>query len=428
MRKFVFKIAFKTLPLLCCGLVNVSEAAIASLSATVNESEYRASLSSFGSIGAGRVLTSKGTFFDYDTDWSAETDTIIGAQIDVTSSQGVTFTTQAVARGYDVSDVDSQYEPELELLFLAYQATDNLRLRGGLIRTPFFLNSESLEVGYAYPWVRTPVDVYTPHTLAVTHMKGIDASWYHPVGNALFEWRFAYGHQDATLQASTFSYDATLDPLYGSTFSFTWPQAILRYSYYRTSSSFSSKDMSLLQNYFQNLASTTDPFFERLATNSGGKDQLVQYHVLGGQYEWNEWTFISEFDYERPSESQFSVGFRGGYLSVARQIGAFSVYGLGSFIKSRPAHHLYTDLETARNIPAPDVNPIILSAVLDGAHKAYDAVNYTTRHFGVGVRYDINDHLDLKTELERSATKGPTVGGTSPSTQKMLTFVLDWVF
>lgn len=46
-------------------------------------------------------------------------------------------------------------------LYLAWQANDNLTLRGGRIGTPIYMYSETLNVGFSYPWLRLPEEVYS---------------------------------------------------------------------------------------------------------------------------------------------------------------------------------------------------------------------------------------------------------------------------
>ena len=46
-------------------------------------------------------------------------------------------------------------------VYLAWQANDNLTLRGGRIGTPIYMYSETLNVGFSYPWLRLPEEVYS---------------------------------------------------------------------------------------------------------------------------------------------------------------------------------------------------------------------------------------------------------------------------
>ncbi|WP_148864527.1 hypothetical protein [Marinobacter fonticola] len=76
---------------------------------------------------------------------------------------------QLVSRG------EEDWDTELEWAYLSHQATNSLQLRAGKMRLPFFMYSDSLELGYAQPWARPPQAVYGPVT--VTSYVGADATY-----------------------------------------------------------------------------------------------------------------------------------------------------------------------------------------------------------------------------------------------------------
>ena len=48
----------------------------------------------------------------------------------------------------------------VEWAYVDYEFTDWLSLRAGKIKQPVYLVNDYVEVGYAYPWIRPPVEVY----------------------------------------------------------------------------------------------------------------------------------------------------------------------------------------------------------------------------------------------------------------------------
>ena len=76
---------------------------------------------------------------------------------------------QIVGRGAD------DWEPIVEWAYLSHRPTNNLQVRAGKMRLPFFMYSDSLEVGYAQPWVRPPEAVYGP--ISITSYVGADATY-----------------------------------------------------------------------------------------------------------------------------------------------------------------------------------------------------------------------------------------------------------
>ncbi len=79
-------------------------------------------------------------------------------------------------RGGDSSGVDLN----VDWAFLTYQATDALALRGGKLRIPVFMFSETIDVGYSYPWVRPPQTFY--QLMPFTSHYAVDALWNVSLG------------------------------------------------------------------------------------------------------------------------------------------------------------------------------------------------------------------------------------------------------
>lgn len=121
----------------------------------------------FLSVGGGLIDTDKRDYEGFDDSLSFDTDTVFGLQTSSQLSDNLSATGQIVSRGSD------GYEAEIEWAFLTYQMNDELQIRMGRLRAPFFSFSDFLEVGYAYPWIRPPVEVYG--NVPFNGVAGIDA-------------------------------------------------------------------------------------------------------------------------------------------------------------------------------------------------------------------------------------------------------------
>ncbi|MDG5501471.1 hypothetical protein [Marinobacter sp. BGYM27] len=95
---------------------------------------------------------------------------------------------QLVSRG--VQDWDT----ELEWAYLSHQLTNDLQIRAGKMRLPFFMYSDSLEVGYAQPWARPPQAVYGPVT--VNNYVGADATYTYSLGGSAITTQLFSGFTD----------------------------------------------------------------------------------------------------------------------------------------------------------------------------------------------------------------------------------------
>jgi hypothetical protein len=131
-------------------------------------------------------LTAGATYTDSDTEWfdgnitdevGFEKDSRVGIQVSAQVNPKMTVTAQLLGRARD-----EDYNAFFDWGFVGYAFTDELEVRGGKIKFPTYLISDYIEVGYAYPWIRPPEEVYTSNPL--TAITGIDALWRFPVGNA----------------------------------------------------------------------------------------------------------------------------------------------------------------------------------------------------------------------------------------------------
>ncbi len=127
------------------------------------EARSRLRLEGFATVGVARssdnaAFQNNNAHIHDDYDFNA--DTVLGLQATFQVNPDVDFVTQVVARGVDESRDTDDFHLEVEWAYLKYRLDANTRLLLGRSRLPLFMHSEYLEVGYAYPWVRPPVEVY----------------------------------------------------------------------------------------------------------------------------------------------------------------------------------------------------------------------------------------------------------------------------
>lgn len=132
-----------------------------------------------------------------------QSDAIIAMQANFQVNDKTEAVLQLVGRGDQRNDVEAEWG------YIAHSFTPNFIMRAGRLRVPYYTASEYLEVGFAYPWARPPVDVYNQAPL--TSYFGADATF-----------NFSAAGIDGVLQAfngtTTLELDianATLDKMYG---------------------------------------------------------------------------------------------------------------------------------------------------------------------------------------------------------------------
>lgn len=84
---------------------------------------------------------------------SAAPDSKAGVQFNYAPLRDLDFTVQLISRG-------SEPKPALEWAFASYQLSDRVSLSLGRMRLPIYYYSDFHDVGFAYPWVTPPGEVY----------------------------------------------------------------------------------------------------------------------------------------------------------------------------------------------------------------------------------------------------------------------------
>ncbi|WP_042145551.1 MULTISPECIES: hypothetical protein [unclassified Pseudoalteromonas] len=121
------------------------------------------------SVTREQILTAD--FYDvgqYSNDFSFKPETVFALQVVADMGENLKVTGQLVAKGTD------DFSPEFDWYYLTYQATDELTLMAGRRNIPMYYFSEFSEVGYAYPWMRPPSNLYW---WQVTQFNGLNAMY-----------------------------------------------------------------------------------------------------------------------------------------------------------------------------------------------------------------------------------------------------------
>ena len=122
--------------------------------------------SGFMSIGGGFVDDASAPgYAGYSEEDLTFDNSLLGIQVSSDISDELSATVQLTARNSD------GFKVEAEWAYVSWQATDESTVRIGRLRTPFYMYSDYLDVGYAYPWIAPPNEVYY---LPFNNVNGID--------------------------------------------------------------------------------------------------------------------------------------------------------------------------------------------------------------------------------------------------------------
>jgi hypothetical protein len=150
-----------------------------------------------------QILTAD--FYDvgqYNNDFSFKPETVFALQFTADLGEKLKATGQLVAKGVD------DFNPQFDWYYLTYQATDDWTLMAGRRNLPMYYFSEFSEVGYAYPWVRPPSNLYW---WQITQFNGFHAMYDFTIAD--------YSNTLTVFYGNEYSYDNKemnyYDKLYG---------------------------------------------------------------------------------------------------------------------------------------------------------------------------------------------------------------------
>ncbi|HCS65893.1 MAG TPA: DNA topoisomerase IV [Cellvibrio sp.] len=146
-------------------------------------------ISGFLSVGGGMVDDETNVSYDgYDEEDLTFDRNLLGLQVTGQVNEKITATAQLIARS------EKDYEITAEWAYLTWQASDNGKVRAGRLRTPLYTYSDSLDVGYSYPWISAPNEVYY---LPFNNVDGLDYYLTAALGSFDTSFQAYYGSFDS---------------------------------------------------------------------------------------------------------------------------------------------------------------------------------------------------------------------------------------
>jgi hypothetical protein len=301
--------------------------------------------------------------------WSATPDTKLGIQFNFNPTDRLSAVAQIMSQ-YQYNDT---FRPDLEWFNVKYLLTPDLSIRVGRIANPTFMVSDSLNVGYALPYARIPIEVYSQ--LPITHSDGADGSYRTHVGAVTNTVQVFLGSFNSKLPDQG-SYDA--DRMYGIADTIEYGAATLHFSY---------------QTLHYNLS------FEGLVLNKDPQ-QIV---TIGASYDPGAWFASSELI--RAPDNAFGL-FYAWYANAGRRFDQVTPY-LG---------YARTTMSRVGSLGLPPF------------------INQDTAT--LGVRWDVRKNIDFKAQLDRVERHGglnqffvnQQAEFQQRGTDEILTLLVDFVF
>lgn len=355
--------------LACLGLGGL--APVQSAQAYPLTDDSRLTLSGFGTLG---LVHSNQDNADFIRDisqrkgagegWSARTDSLLGGQLGYRFTNELNVVVQGISRHHD----SGNFNPELSWAYLSYRPDPGVQLRAGRLGWDVYQLADSRYVGYAYPWVRPPVDHFG--ILQLNHIDGGDVTFRQPVGSDLLTLKLYAGRSDSRIYLTPgLEADFDVDSVYGGHIDYETGPWRFRASYTEVNSDvdFSGDVASEIEQIpFLNLNAN------QVLNGVFGFDQIKLYS-LGALYDRGPLQLQAMFNRSQTNAHEGQID--SGFLSAGYRIDHVTPYVVIS------------EVETTSSNP--------------------DGSDIKQRTWSLGARYDVATNIALKAQFDRIHTQSP---------------------
>jgi len=309
-------------------------------------------INGFASVAVG-MANNDADYKEYKNELNWEPDSIVGLQGTFMPVDHLEATVQFTTAG------NNDWDLETEWAYLAYTFDSGAKIRGGKLRVPFYMYSDYLEVGYAYPFVRPSVDVYD--LFPISSYTGIDALIPVAVGDGTLTFQPLTGEVNESINGADFKLKNTV----GMVMQYDLNSWVLRGVYSQTKVETDSAAIAFMDG-------------------KAGK-----FMGIGASYDPGEWFVVSEFG--RIELDGAYPDTDAAYLGSGIRIDSVTPYVMVGMSKSKD--------DDERSSAA-------LAAL--GYRSASDVKRNS---YSVGVRWDFMPQVALKFDTTWLNNFGDTSGG-----------------
>jgi len=272
----------------------------------------------FGTLGVAHSSEDRADFRSglrpegagFTDDWSFAVDSLIAGQVNATFTPKLSAVVQVMAE----PNYDGSYDPHVEWANIQYQFTPEFSVRIGRTVLPCFQLSETRKVGFTYPWVRPPLELYQVNPVASN--DGADASYRLHFGEWTHTPQLRFGRSNTKLPNNAGT--AKASNVWGISDTSEMGSLTAHVSYVRTELTLASFD-PLFDGFRQ-----FGPQGAAIADKNVVRDTVVTFLGVGASYDPGKWFTMAEWGRLR---SDSVLGTRSAwYVSGGYRSGKFTPY------------------------------------------------------------------------------------------------------
>jgi hypothetical protein len=309
--------------------------------------------------------------------WVGDIDSRLGLQLDVDINSDFHAMAQWVARNHE----GDYFWQNLDWAFIGWHPRDDLNLRVGRLGFDAFLLSEYRNVGYAYLWMRPPVEFYG--LVSFYNFDGGDIVKKFDLDEGRLTLKGYAGH---SFQATAFNIDVNA-LIFG--FKTVYESGNWLFSLgYMQEKQLDNGLIKSLGQYNNPVGALVWPGIVPLAREWASVDKLLHYTTFGVSYDDGKWPVQAELNYIDSNLLEFP-NVLAGYLSVGRRVGKVTPFVLLGVAES---------LNHTTFVPA----PLVKTSRMAGQRAFYDGIlnfkGVDQISASLGARWDVHENVALKAQ------------------------------
>lgn len=303
-------------------------------------------------------------------DLNFKIDSVLGMQLALQLNDDFSLVTQGVVQ----NDYKDNIQAKIDWGYLKYDGGQNLVIKLGRIRTPYYRNSENLNIGYSNLMIREAAEVYAQ--VPFSSYNGVELAYTNLIDKYFYTLQMNYGEESLVVPIHSLDQEVDVDVknLFAMNLTFGTEAVQLRATYMRANITARSATIDQL------FAS-----FDELADRYEFRNKTSEYRGLGLFVDIDNLLFMAEYGQRRVGS--FYADTEGAYATLAYNFDAITPYI--TLAGSKMNQETYEV-----NTVSPQLNSIMQTQ------------NIAQRSKIAGVKYVINEHIDLKVQYDNVLTDG----------------------
>jgi hypothetical protein len=364
--------------------------------------------------------------------WTNSTSLVVDSKLGLQLDYQATDRLSLVAQGLSRQQYNKSFAPVLEWAFAKFKIMSELYIRAGRIRPAVYMLSDYLDVNYANPWVRPPVEFYS--SAPIDRMEGVDFLWRPTTGTVSWLVQPYFGVTQLGTPGAGNSFKS--DNLLGINITGTYSDLTLRVGFGQGDLTLSSLTLSQALSGLSTICNTgldktaCDQYKAVDATRKN-----LMFSSLGANWDNGDYFVMGEFG-KRSSKTKAISNVTTWYISGGARIKKFTPYITYASYHNDSGASYHGDTNNVFNLGlGANVNQIV-TAILRNNEMDQNTIS-------LGARYDFISNLAIKAQWDhiQTTTKGGLTGtgyglftkiqpgfGSGPIQVDLFSVTLDFVF